>query len=471
MTAATLAAIESASTVRLRTSRHPSASVVDAESYDHLYESLGSFDAVYAAIVEDLVSLAAGGDVLYLVPGAPTVSESTVERLRARDDVECVLLPAMSFLDLTWARLGIDPVEQAVRLADGHVFEEIAPRLSGSVLVSQCSSNDVLAEMKVAFDREPDRAIVLHHLGLDDEAVVEVAWDEIDRAVEADHLTSLFIPEVPAAEGSAVLDFAVLVRRLRAECPWDREQTHASLRPHLVEETYEVIEALDTLSSETSASNTSASETSAAGEERGAVMLEEELGDLLFQILFHTTLASEVGGFDLDDVTRGIHEKLVRRHPHVFDPGGDHPSWDELKRQEKAARGEQAPTGVLDDITPLPTLEHAVKVATKAAKSGFEWPSADGAWAKFDEEVGELRAAASAAEVEHELGDVMFSLLSVARHLGAEPEVALRAAVRRFRDRFGLMERSVRAGGATLDSLALDELLSHWDRAKDTLDG
>src|SRR5207248_762564 len=168
----------------------------------------------------------------------------------------------------------------------------------------------------------PPSATVLHHLGLPEESVREVPWEELDRGAAPDHLTSLWIPVVAAPVAAELVRFAELVRTLRARCPWDREQTHETLTRHLLEETYEVLEAIEGLPG-------------------SYPHLEEELGDLLFQVVFHATLAAEEGEFTLADVARGIHDKLVRRHPHVFgDAAADTADdvvalWEEIKRAEK----------------------------------------------------------------------------------------------------------------------------------------
>ena len=323
----------------LRTTRHPAAVVVgEAASFDDLYEAAGRIEEVYAGIVEELVAAAGEhGEVLYAVPGSPVVAEHTVERLLADDRVAVELVPGLSFLDLAWVRLGVDPVDRGVRLVDGHRFAVEAAGERGPLLVAQCDNRDVLSDIKLAVDDVLDRgageagreptAVVLQRLGLPDEAVIEVPWPELDRAVDA-RPPHVGVP-APAggAGGGEVAAFAELVRRLRAECPWDREQTHQSLRRHLLEETYEVLEALDHLDVE-------------AGE--GYDALEEELGDLLFQVVFHARLAAEEGRFTLADVARGMSTKLVGRHPHVF---GDAEAasaeevadrWEQIKRRRRA---------------------------------------------------------------------------------------------------------------------------------------
>ena len=457
LTAATTSALERIAVRFVRTARHPAASAVTgATSFDSLYEESATLEDVYAGIVEALVaaaSAAPSGEVLYLVPGSPAVAERTVELLRADGRVELDVLPALSFLDLAWARLGVDPLAAGVRLVDGRRFAEDAAGERGPLLVAQCDSAAVLSDVKLAVDDPPATLTVLQRLGLPDESVSEVAWDDLDRVVEPDHLTSLWIASLAAPVASELVRFAELVRTLRQRCPWDREQTHASLTRHLLEEAYETVEAIEGL----------AAVDGDSGE--GMDHLEEELGDLLFQVCFHTTLAAEAGHFTLADVAKGIHDKLVHRHPHVFgsvqaDTAGQVvANWDRIKAEEKGR------ASVMDGIpSALPSLLHAAKVQRRAASLGFDWESVEGAYPKVAEELEELQAEPS----EEELGDLLFAVVNVARHLGFDPEAALRGATGKFRVRFTAVEGLARGRGldlATLDLAGLDAL---WDEVKAT---
>jgi tetrapyrrole methylase family protein/MazG family protein len=435
------AAIAAAPTRFVRTTRHPSAGLVEpAVSFDDLYERAGSMDEVYATIVDELAAAASRGPVLYAVPGSPLVAERTVALLQADPRIDVEIVPGLSFLDLAWARLGVDPVEAGVRLVDGHRFAVEAAGQTGPLLVAQCDRRAVLSEIKLAVEDGPD-VTVLQHLGLADEKVTMVAWAELDRAVEPDHLTCVWIPSLAEPAAAELVRFAELVRTLRARCPWDRQQTHRSLTRHLLEETYEVLEAIDEL------------DAGAAGYDH----LEEELGDLLFQVVFHATLAAEEGQFTLADVARGVHDKLVARHPHVFGaPGEPVPNWEELKKAEKGR------ASVMDGVPGnLPSLLYAFKLQSKAASVGFDWKNAAGAWPKILEELGELEAAIddSADAVNEELGDVLFSVVNVARHLGVDPESALRDAAAKFRARFQSVEALAQARGIPVN----DDL---WNEVK-----
>ena len=233
VTAESIAAIDSTPVRWLRTSRHPSAATVPgARSFDDLYESAPTLEEVYSGIVDALVESAwAEGSVLYAVPGSPAVAERTVELLRADPRVETVVLPGVSFADLAFERLGVDPLAQGVRVVDGHRF---APEVAGSLgplLVGQCDSPQVLSEVKLALASVMDQVAgggkgtavtVLYHLGLPDEAVTVVPWEDLDRVVEPDHLTSLWLPQLAEPFAAAFVRLEELARALRERCPWDR---------------------------------------------------------------------------------------------------------------------------------------------------------------------------------------------------------------------------------------------------------
>ncbi|MBA2752399.1 MAG: nucleoside triphosphate pyrophosphohydrolase [Actinobacteria bacterium] len=452
MTAGTLASIERIPHRYLRTSRHPAAAAVPgAASFDDLYEQAVTLEEVYSSIVERLTAAAADhGEVLYLVPGSPTVAERSVELLRQDGRSAIEILPATSFLELAWPHAG-DPADTGPRLVDGHRFAEEAAGERGPLLVLQCDSRRVLSEIKLAVDDGPPSVTVLQRLGLPDEAVFDVAWDELDRAVTPDHLTSLWIPVLAAPVAKELARFVELVRELRLRCPWDREQTHESLTRHLLEETYETLEAIEGLT----------------GPE-GPAHLEEELGDLLFQICFHATLAAEEGWFTLADVAGTVHDKLVRRHPHVFgapgpEVGGANTADDVMANWEKAKMEEKGRLSIMDGVpAALPALLHALKVQRRAAGEGFDWDSVEGPYGKVSEELAEVRADPSGEE----LGDLLFAVVNVARHLDLDPEAALRGASAKFRDRFMAVERLAGQRGVDLGSLDVAGLDRLWDEVK-----
>ncbi len=425
------AAHEAGTPVRLRTGVHPSAAIAAAPdgalgTYDHVYERADTFADVYDEIADDLVGLASThGEVLYLVPGSPLVLERSVARLRERDDVEVELLPAMSFLDLCWSRLGVDPVEASVRLIDGHTFATSAAGERGPLLVAHCHANWVLSDIKLAMEDGPDEPVtLLQAVGTPDERIVTCDWADLDRTIEADHLTTLYIPELAAPVGAELVRTVELMDRLRADCPWDAEQTHDSLRRYLIEESYEVLDALDGLDVE-------------AG--TGYEDLEEELGDVWFQLLFHAKLAAEAGQFTIADVARTVHDKLVSRHPHVFGEIEVESSRDVLMNWEAIKRDEKQRASVMDGIpAALPALAFAEKVLKKADRSGTP--------------IDRDRLGSIVGDAEEALGRRLLAIVDDARVAGLDAEQALRAVARRAADR----HRAAEVGGTTPDVDWLD---------------
>jgi len=407
----------------LRTTRHPGADLVDGSSFDHLYERLDSFELVYEAIVDELVAAATThGRVLYAVPGSPRVAEQTVVLLADRIDVDVKVHPALSFVDLSWIALGVDPIVDGARIVDGHRFSVEAAGERGPLLISQCHDRHTLSEIKLAVEASDDLSVtVLQRLGLPDQQVFTVPWNELDRLVDPDHLTSLWVPELPVTVASSFSQFAVMVERLRRECPWDAEQTHASLRRYLLEESYETLEALDRLVDTDDADP-------AMGDRYADVA--EELGDLLYQIFFHSILASEQGWFDVAAVATGIHDKLHERHPHVY--GNVDASLEDLPAQwEAAKRTEKGRDSVMDGIpAALPALLYATKVQKKAQAIGA------------DASVAALESESVTAVDEFEIAELLFGVVSLARELGVDAESALRGRAVAYADEVRSFEKN-----------------------------
>ena len=261
--------------------------------------------------------------------------------------------------------------------------------------------------------------------------------------------------------GEAVAEAAAIMARLRGPggCPWDREQTFDTIKRHALEETYEVFDAI---------------------ERRAWPELRDELGDLLLQVLFYAQMAEEAGHFSLRDVAAALNAKLIRRHPHIFgdavatDSGAVLRNWEQIKREERRAASESAATQSALDTIPrsMPAMLEAAKLGSKAARAGFDWPDAQGLFEKLEEETHELQAELAARDqdaAEAELGDLLFTAVNLARHLGIDPESALRRTNAKFRDRYGAMERLAGGTGA-FEVLPLAEKEALWSRAK-SMDG
>jgi ATP diphosphatase len=254
----------------------------------------------------------------------------------------------------------------------------------------------------------------------------------------------MLVPD--AASAPSLADLASIMQRLRdpqTGCAWDREQTFETIAPYTIEEAYEVADAI---------------------ERSDMTSLVDELGDLQLQIVFHSRIAEEAGTFDLSDVLAGICAKMIRRHPHIFGDATETPGWEQLKADERRQYPDQSALAGI--ALALPALKRAEKLGRRASRVGFDWPDANGPRAKIDEELVELAAAVTPAERHHELGDLLFSVVNLARHLDVDPETALRDANRRFEARFREVEATA---DKPLSDLDINQLESLWNRAKAAL--
>ena len=460
LTIAAQRALEAAPLVHLRTKRHPTVALLDAwgkayHAYDPLYDRQEDFDTLYDEIVEDLVAKSQAGPVCYAVPGHPLVAEATVQRLLRRQDAEVVVLPGLSGVEATYALLGVDPTH-GLQLLDALALDDMRLNPTLGALVVQVYNKRVAGQAKLALMRfwpDDHPVTIVRAASVPGQELVEtVPLFEIDRRTDIDHLTSLYLPAGPAV---GLERLRQIVDRLRSPggCPWDIEQTHASLRKFILEEAYEAVEAID------------------LGEDAA---MAEELGDLLLQVFLQSRIAEEREAFDLDEVAETIADKLVFRHPHVFgetevaDSEEVLRNWDQLKAQEKAAAG-ITHASRLGEVPPMAALMYADKVMGRAGKAGFDWPTLDEAIAKIEEEWGELREALRAEDAEaafHELGDYLYALVNVARRLKIDPEDAARQAVRRFMARFEGMEAIAAERGLDWDALSLVERKGLYEEAK-----
>ena len=465
------AALASCSVRFVRTARHPvvaelAADGIELEAFDAIYEAASDLDACYRSIVAALLAAAREhGTVAYAVPGNPAVAERTVDLLRdaaARGDVALDVVPGLSFADAVWSRLGIDPMSTGARVLDARALEPDQLDRGAPMLVAQCDTPLVLSDVKLALLDLLDartEVTVVQRLGLPDESITSVALEEIDRVVVPDHLTALFVPAAgPSATGelARLLALAEILRR-PGGCPWDAEQTHHSLTRYLLEESYEVVEAVEALPSQ--------APDGVAPDDPAYAALVDELGDLLYQVIFHAVLAEEAGAFDMADVARGIHDKLVRRHPHVFGDVDAETSdavmanWEQIKKDEKNTES------IVAGITPgLPSLLYAHKLYRKAASVGLDPGDVDESLARIDAAVTRLRVTAS-TDAEPVLGELLSAAVALARALGVDTESALRGWSAAFRDRFEAMEGLARARGVDLHALSPPEVADLWEDA------
>ncbi|MBZ0295492.1 MAG: nucleoside triphosphate pyrophosphohydrolase [Anaerolineae bacterium] len=457
--------LKQAQTVYLRTSQHGCVSCLPQSetvyhSFDSLYESIDDFETVYTTIVEQLISAAKTEDVIYAVPGDPLVGESTTTRLLEQAQaagIEVEIINGISFVEPSLKLLGVDALD-GLQVLDGiNIGAMHHPPINPDypALLGQVYSTALASEIKLTLmNQYPDdfEVSLIHAAGTEAEIVETLPLYEIDRSQHISHMTSLYIPAM--GEYSSFEAFQEIIAHLRAPegCPWDRKQTHESLRQFLIEEAYEVLEAI---------------------EQGDTQSLYEELGDLLLQIVLHTQIAIDDGEFYMTDVLKYVNAKMIRRHPHVWgdvdvegNPDNVVTNWEAIKKQEKVDQ-DKAHESMLDSIPRgLPSLLQAHQYQARAAKLNFDWEQVDDVIAKVREEMDEVLAAETDEHRTEEIGDLLFVLVNWARWLGVEPETALRGANTKFYRRFSHIERQVAAQGKQMTDCTLTELDALWDEAK-----
>ncbi|MDI6600915.1 MAG: nucleoside triphosphate pyrophosphohydrolase [Thermoanaerobacteraceae bacterium] len=461
----TLEILRNSRRVFLRTEIHPGvedlkAMGIDYMSFDECYEKGTSFEEVYSEIIKRLLTLADEyGEICYVVPGSPMVDERTVEELidiSKGMGIELDIRPGMSFIDAMAAELGFNLCN--IILIDATDFDPHRINTSMGIIISQVYDRFIASEVKIKLSRiYDDNTLVTVISGAGNSDIMkkaDIPLYQLDRVEWIDHITSVYIRPVRFESKSRYdfVDFKYIMDRLRSDCPWDREQTHESLKQYLLEETYEVLEAIDLKDSE---------------------KLVEELGDLMLQVFFHGKLAEEREIFDIYDVVDGISKKMILRHPHVF---GDVKvkssddvlkNWADIKKEEK---GISTQTEVMQSIPGnLPALMLSYKIQDKAAEVGFDWDDVDGAMEKVYEELEEVKEVYKGTEkerIEEEVGDLLFAVVNVARFLKVQPELALKKTADKFISRFSYIEERAGIKSQKLQDMSLDEMNVLWEEAK-----
>jgi len=452
------------SEVYLRTKQHPAVEYLPRHlnlfSFDEIYQKAENFEDVYAQIVETILDLGSSAPgVVYAVPGSPFLAEATTIEIykRAKEqEIPVVIVHGISFLEPVLAVLEMDAFPRMTLLDALSITQLHVPDFPPDtpVLIAQIYSKDIAANVKLTLmamypDEHPVKLV--HAAGTDQQRVEELKLYEIDRSPYTGLLTVLYVP--PLGEATSFEAFLEVVAHLRSPegCPWDREQTHQSLRPYLLEETYELLNALD---------------------EHNLKKIREELGDLLLQIFLHTEIASENGDFTIADVLHGIHTKIVNRHPHVFaavkvdDSQMVVRNWERLKAEERVADG-NAQKSMLDGVpTVLPALNQADQYQRRVARVGFDWSTIDGVQEKVVEELNEVKTAKNKNQQAQEIGDLLFAVVNLARWYGVDPESALRETNARFKQRFVHMEQEAKRLQRNLPEMSLVEKDELWERAK-----
>ncbi|MBN1267504.1 MAG: nucleoside triphosphate pyrophosphohydrolase [Anaerolineales bacterium] len=443
----------------LRTKYHPAVpylpDTVELHSFDSLYETSESYEDVYQAIIREIIGNAEKSTVVYAVPGDPMVGETTGTGLIAeasRRGIPCRILPGISFMEVCLRALQLDALDGLVLVDALDVNQRSYPPFSTDtpVLISQVYSRMVASDLKLTLmTRYPDEHVVtlIHAAGSEKEELEQIPLFELDHSTKIASMTTLYVPS--RGESASLETFAETIALLRAPdgCPWDQEQTHQSLRPHLLEEAYEALQALD---------------------DDDMDALQEELGDLLLQIILHAQIATEEEEFTLSDVIAGINRKIIRRHPHVFSQLKLENTEDVLVNWERIKSEEQeGKKGLLTGIPrALPALSQAQKIQQRARRVGFDWNDIHGVRRKIAEEFSELDNAETLNEQKMELGDILFSIVNLARWMDLDAEDALRETNRKFRSRFAAVEERVREQGRSFSDLSTEEMDELWEEVK-----
>ncbi|HAT4284088.1 TPA: nucleoside triphosphate pyrophosphohydrolase [Clostridium perfringens] len=451
--------------IYFRTEKHPTVDFlkdegIKFESYDHAYEKYDSFDDVYKYIAEDLITkIKDDEDLIYAVPGHPLVAEKSVVNLIElckENNIQYEVLPAVSFVDAMMEALQVDPIE-GVKIIDAFDMKnQILDKRVGTI-ITQVYNNFIASEVKLRLleGYEDDTEIIfVRAAGVEGlESIRKIPLYELDWQEDIDYLTSIYIPK-DLGNKKDFQDLLDIIETLRnpGGCPWDREQTHESLKSALLEECYEVIDAIE-------------------NEDEDALI--EELGDVLLQVVFHASIGKEDGYFDIMDVIGGISNKMINRHPHVFGNEEANTSeqvlvnWDEIKKEEK---GIKTLTEEMQNIAKsLPATTRAFKVQKKAKKVGFDWDDVNCAMDKVKEELNEIKEVYNCEDksiIEGEVGDLLFACINVARFLEVDGELALDKTIKKFIKRFSYIENEAIKNNKNLKDMTLEEMDKLWEEAK-----
>ncbi|TFB21032.1 nucleoside triphosphate pyrophosphohydrolase [Filobacillus milosensis] len=430
---------------------------IEFEFMDDIYESHDQFEMVYQGIVDELIKVSQNEDIIYTVPGHPMVAEKTVQLLleSKSEKIEIDILGGQSFLDALFTAVEADPIE-GFQLLDGTNLQRHTIQYRQHLLIGQVYDGMVAADVKITLmeDLPYDYPItIVQAAGTEQQKVQTVPLYELDRDFEFSNLTTLYVK--PADDAVLHHQFSVLrdvVATLRGPygCPWDKKQTHESLRKYLIEEAYEVIEAID---------------------EEDDDHIAEELGDVLLQVMLHSQIAEDSGFFTVDDVIRSITDKMIERHPHVF---GDidvasadevTANWEEIKQKDRPKLD-----SVLEDLNEsLPRLLFAQEIQKKVSKVGFDWNEPQLMFDKVKEEIKEFEAELSNGsldEAEMEFGDLLFSLVNAARFYKIDPELALHRTCHKFIQRFKKVEQMMVEDQKLITEASLEEMDQYWEKAK-----
>ncbi|MEH7514623.1 nucleoside triphosphate pyrophosphohydrolase [Gottfriedia acidiceleris] len=457
--------IQKTDNLYLRTKDHPVISELETEgltfqSFDEIYEKHDRFEEVYQEIVQLLVKASEEGAITYAVPGHPLVAEKTVQlliELADKGKIQLDIKGGQSFLDAMFTSLKIDPIE-GFQFVDATDLESESITFRQHLIICQVYDQMTASHAKLKLmEQLPDdyEVVIVTAAGSANEQIRRVPLFELDRDTSINNLTSVYVPPVKNEEDLyhqfETLRSVIATLRGPNGCPWDQKQTHESLKKYLLEEAYELLEAID---------------------EEDDDHIIEELGDVLLQVMLHAQIGEDEGYFSIQDVIQGLVSKLIYRHPHVFstvrvnDEEDVLKNWQELKQAEKGHVVESVLSGIPKDLSGLLKAE---KLQGKAAKVGFDWKELPPVVDKVNEELTEVLDAIKLkdqSKVEAELGDLLFSIVNLARFIDVNPEEAILKTNMKFTKRFQYIESRLREINKTFSDVSLEEMDEIWNEAK-----
>lgn len=456
--------LKNAKEVYMRTLDHPVVAELQKEgvsfiSFDEVYEKHDEFLPVYQEIASTLIEKAEKEPVLYAVPGHPLVAEMTIQLLieaEKKGEIQLSIEGGQSFLDAMFTTLKIDPID-GFQMVDGATFSVHHVHMQNHLLIAQVYDQISASHVKLTLmEKYPDdyEVTIVTAAGSKEEVIKTVPLYELDHVAEINNLTTVYVPPVQDTK-EALKEFSTLreiIATLRSPegCEWDRAQTHESLTRYLLEEAHEAIQAVN---------------------EQDDDHMIEEFGDLLMLVLMNAQIGEDEGYFNLEDIIQAINEKMIRRHPHVF---GDvhvesvadiNANWEKIKKEEHQNH-EDEPV-LKGEYRAASSLQTSYNYQKKAAKLGFEWGTAEAFWGKVEEELAELREAIEKGTKEEqieEFGDVLTTLVNVARHYKISAEEAMVLANAKFAKRFGYVEQQVQS---KWEDYSVKALLQFWREAKE----
>lgn len=465
ITMGTFELLKNSKNVYFRTEIHPNVeylkqSGIKFESYDKKCEKFQEYDEIDEFIAKDLIEKhKKTTDIVYAVPGNPLVAEKSVSNLIElceKENIEVKVFPAISFIDSMMQSLKLDPIKEIKIIDAFNIKKHILDKKVG-IIVTQIYDKVIACKVKLALLEyyNPDMKIYfVRAAGVNDlESIRKISLNQLDMQEDIDYLTSIYIPrnsEV-SKDFCDLLDIMEILRGKNG-CPWDRKQDHKSLKKCLIEECYEVVEAIDNEDEEN---------------------LVEELGDVLLQVVFHSQIGKEEGKFNINDVVKGICNKLINRHPHVFGKLEVNnceevlKNWESIKKEEK---GFKTYTEELEHVPKsFPALMRAEKVQKKASKVGFDWKDIKPVLEKVIEELNEVKQVYKSQHKEkiiEEVGDLIFSTVNIARFLDIDPEYALNYTIDKFIARFDYIEGKGIETDKKITEMSLQEMDTFWEMSK-----